>query len=196
MNGNDHSAALRGKTDRFATLLSSIRCAWGRIRQQHFAQWGGTMRAAAHHLTLTVAVAGAGQAQAQAIPQEGWARISPNSGYGFGSYMEVGRSRGQGGTAPCKYDLLYADQAQSLDSQTSHRALGNRSTTVPIVDSKVEPVLRDLGDAGVMTVALGLSEAVPMMVFTGAISKRCIGQYPDCSGDRRGDVFFSQPGTP
>jgi hypothetical protein len=195
MNENDHSAASPGRTDLFAALLTDIRraCAW--IRQQHFARWGGAIRAAAHQLTLTMAVAGVGQAHAQAIPADGWAHISPNAGYGFGFYMELARPRGHGGTMPGKYDLLYSDQAQSMDTQTSRREIGSRSIREPIADPKVEPVLRNLGNAGVMTVALGLNEAVPMMVFAGSISNRCMGRYPDCRGDRLGYESVSQQET-
>lgn len=196
MNGNDHSAASRGRTGRPAALLSSVRHALNRIRQWHLAQWSGTIRAAAHQLTLTVAVAGAGQAHAQPIPADGWARISPNAGYGFGFYMEVGRSREHGGTAPGKYDLLYSDPAQSLDAQTSRREAGSRSTATPIGGSKIDPVLSNLASTGVMTIALGLKEAVPMMVFTGSVSNRCIGRYPDCGLDRLGYEPLSQPQTP
>jgi hypothetical protein len=196
MNENDDSAASRGRTDLLAALFTGIRRACARIRQRHFAQWSGVIRAAAHQLALSVAVAGAGQAHAQALQTDGWARISPNAGYGFGFYMGMARPRGQDGTAPGKYDLLYSDQAQIMDAQTSRREIGNRRTAAPITDPKFEPVLRSLGNAGVMTVALGLNEAVPMMVFTGSVSNRCVGRYPDCSGHRPGFEPVSPLETP
>lgn len=196
MNGNDHSAASRGRTARLAALLSSVRHACSQLRQWHLVRWSGTIRAAAHQLTLTVAVAGAGQAHAQAIPTDGWARISPNAGYGFGFYMEVARPPEHGGPAPGKYDLLYRDQAQGMDAQASRREIGSRSTATPTGGARIDPVLSNLESAGVMTIALGLKEAVPMMVFTGSVSNRCIGRYPDCGEDRLSYQPLSQPRTP
>ncbi|QGZ60051.1 hypothetical protein [Paraburkholderia acidiphila] len=196
MNGNDHSAASRRRTGRLAALLSSVRHAWRHIRQWHFAQSARTIRAAAHQLTVTLAVAGAGQAHAQAIPADGWARISPNAGYGFGFYMEVARSREHGGAAPGKYDLLYTEQVQSTEDPASHWQSGVRSATALPGRPKNDPVLSELGNAGVMTIALGLREAVPMMVFTGSVSNRCIGRYQDCGEDRLSYQPLSQPQTP
>ncbi|WP_321917360.1 MULTISPECIES: hypothetical protein [unclassified Paraburkholderia] len=198
MNGNDHSAASRRRTGRLAALLSSVRHACSPIRQWHLAQWSGRIRAAAHQLTLTLAVAGASQAHAQpqAIPTDGWARISPNAGYGFGFNMEVARSREHGDTAPDKYDLLYTEQAQSMDDRASRRETGSRSAVAPLGRARIDPVLSDLGNAGVMTITLGLREAVPMMVFTGAVSNRCMGRYPDCGQDRLSYEPLSQPQMP
>ncbi|MEM5404418.1 hypothetical protein [Paraburkholderia unamae] len=184
MNGNDHSAAARGRPDLLAALLSSIRRARDQLLRRHFSRRRVTLRAAAHQITVTVAMAGAGQAYAQAIPSDGWARMSPNAGFGFGFYMEVGRSRGHEGASAGKYDLLYSDQAQSMDSQVSRRESRSHSSTAPTEDPEIDPVLRNLASAGVMTVALGLNEAIPMMVFTGAISNRCVARYLDCGGYR------------
>lgn len=196
MNGNDHSTASRGRTNRLTALLASVRHACGQMRQWQLTRWGGTIRAAAHQLTLAVAVAGAGQAHAQATAAGGGARISPNAGYGFGFYMEAARSREHGGAAPGKYDLLYTDQAQGMDAQASRRETGSRSPATPIEGSKIDSVLSNLGSAGVMTIALGLKEAVPMMVFTGSVSNRCIGRYPDCGQDHLSYEPLSQPQTP
>ncbi|MFC4706949.1 hypothetical protein [Paraburkholderia caffeinitolerans] len=141
------------------------------------------MRAIAHRLALTAVLAGAGHAQAQNVHDDGWARISPRSGYGFGFYMEAVRPAGSTGTMPGKYDLLYRDWAQSAQSAAPLKAL-NHSPMVPPMDTQAGTVPGGFESTAMATLAPGLNGAVPLMVFAGSISNRCVAYYAACESNR------------
>ncbi len=183
MNGNDHAAAPREGASLFTILLSGGRRAIERLQPKNFFRRCGVLRAIAHRLALTAALAGAGHAQAQDVRDDGWVRILPRSGYGFGFYMEAARPAASTGAMPGKYDLLYTDRAQSARSATPLNAV-NRSPAVPSMDAKAGTAPGGFERAAMATLAPGLNGAVPLMVFAGSISNRCAGNYAVCEPNR------------
>ncbi|WP_322044309.1 hypothetical protein [Paraburkholderia sp. J67] len=137
----------------------------------------GNYRSTARKLALIAVMAGAGQAQAQAISENGWARISPGAGYGFGFWMEVATRSTDYADEPLNpYDLLYAARTHDTAPARRHPDTIASATQHTGAASNLDGALNRFESAGVMTRVSCVNEPVPMTIFTGAISS------PGCSG--------------
>lgn len=177
MNGNHHAAAQGGYAGSLAALISLGRSATQWMRRSALCR-------VAHRLALTVVLAGAGQAQAQDMRDDSWARISPNAGYGFGFNMESLLIPHAVSARPDKYDLLYRDAGQGRQRAASPLKAVDRSTAEPNSNPKAEMPSGRVGGEAMATLAPGFNGAVPLTVFTGAISTRCTARYAVCDRDR------------
>ncbi|MFD1557612.1 hypothetical protein ACFSHT_18615 [Paraburkholderia silviterrae] len=161
MNGNHHAVAPGGSAGLFAAP-----------------------RTVARWLVLTALMACAGQVQAQAIRDDGWARMSPNAGYGFEFYMESVLKANPDSVGHSKYDLLYTDGSQGRQGAASRFKGVAGPTAGPQGDPKVHTLADRDGSEGLAALAPGLNGAVPVMVFTASLSNRCVARYAICDRNR------------